>query len=118
MRGLGGRRGGRFGGRGFGRLALRADALEFDAVAGEPVARRFDLRDQRLAQLGLVQFGDVAALLAHHQNAVLALREVVTDRERVDRFDAVNQARREQKVERAIHRGRRRSRMDLAHFVE
>ncbi len=34
------------------------------------------------------------------------------------RLDAMHEPRRQQKVQRAINRGRRRARMNLAHFVE
>ena len=102
----------------FRRLTRGTHSLQFDFVAGDPVARVLYLRDERLAQFRLMQFGDVAALLADHENAVLALREVVADREGIDRLDAMYEPRRKQEVQRAIHRGRRRAWVDLAHFVE
>src|SRR5580692_5292654 len=48
-------------------LAVGAQALEFDFLATQAVTRLFDLRDQRLAQLRLVQLFDTPTVLADHE---------------------------------------------------
>src|SRR6516164_5338461 len=65
-----------------------------------------------------MQFGDIAALLADDEYAVLALRQIMADGECVDRFDLVHESRRQEEIERTIYGGWRRTRVNLAHVVK
>lgn len=99
-------------------LTSRAQTLELNIFAAQAVSSEMDFRHKRALQRRIVQLGDAAALLADHQNAMRAMGQVVTRSKRVDGFDAMHQARSQQKIECAIDRRRCRSGMRLLHLVE
>lgn len=99
-------------------LAGRTQSLQLNVVVRQPIACVMDFPDQRALQRWVVKFGDFSAMLADDQDAMATVRQVMANRERIDRFDFVHEASRQEKVERAVHGWRRGGWMHLFHFIE
>jgi len=71
-------------------LAVRAYPFQLKTFTGQLIARHLNLCDKCVLQWRVVQLRYRAALLAHDQNAMLAVRQIVTRCKRINRFNPVH----------------------------
>jgi len=71
-------------------LAVRAYPFQLKTFTGQLIARHLNSCDKRMLQRGVMQLSYSATLLAYDQNAMLAMGQIVTRRESIDRFNPVH----------------------------